>query len=300
MHAASYVTMTQPTYPVSTVAQVYTDKLLSSKMPINVFLSFVFNSSGKNKVPLQLTMFRLYRKWSRSTTHCQHRVDRRWIPAAMQHSHTTQNIRSVIVSVNRISLKKLNYEISRQQKRTGIYSVKWIYEISTEQCGQYSKWQKMYEIKHTTTTTHHNRFTAFFPEPPGWAGARRELLDFMVHAKINRGRHTDHPAGRHSIWTNQCLPPPSPHIFYRPDALPAAQPTVPKHWRQHIRIREKMHRLQICPIVHNWRAPSTTPPSYIRVRAVPVVWECSEGLTDRYTDGRGQYTFRLGYASGKT
>jgi len=39
-----------------------------------------------------------------------------------------------------------------------------------------------------------------------------------------KGRLTEadivHPAGRHSIRTNQCLPPPSPHIFYRPDALP--------------------------------------------------------------------------------
>ena len=59
------------------------------------------------------------------------------------------------------------------------------------------------------STIHHNRFTALFPRPPGWAGARRELLDFMVQGKINRGRHTDHPAGRHSIRTNQCPPPPS-------------------------------------------------------------------------------------------
>jgi len=81
------------------------------------------------------------------------------------------------------------------------------------------------------TGHHHNHFTALFPGPPGWAGARRELLDFMVQGKINRGRHTDHPAGCHSIRTNQCPPPPSP-IFYRPDALPAAQPTVSKHWRQ--------------------------------------------------------------------
>ena len=62
-----------------------------------------------------------------------------------------------------------------------------------------------------STTTHHNRFTALFPGPPGLAGARRELLDFMVQGKINGGTHTDHPAGRHSIRTNQCLPP-SPHI----------------------------------------------------------------------------------------
>ena len=41
-------------------------------------------------------------------------------------------------------------------------------------------------------------------------GARRELLDFMVQGKINRGRHTDHTAGRHSIRTKQCPPPSSP------------------------------------------------------------------------------------------
>jgi len=78
----------------------------------------------------------------------------------------------------------------------------------------------------------HNFFTSFFPGQPGWAGARRVLLDFMVQGKINRGRHTDHPAGRHSVWNNQCPPPPSPPFFYRPDALPAAQPTASKHWRQ--------------------------------------------------------------------
>ena len=60
---------------------------------------------------------------------------------------------------------------------------------------------------------HHNHFTALFPGPSGWAGAKTELLDFMVKGKINRGRHTDHPAGRHSILTNQCPLPPSPPYF---------------------------------------------------------------------------------------
>jgi len=32
-------------------------------------------------------------------------------------------------------------------------------------------------------------------------------VEFMVQGKINRSRHTDHPAGRHSIWTKQCPPP---------------------------------------------------------------------------------------------
>jgi len=60
---------------------------------------------------------------------------------------------------------------------------------------------------------HHNHFMALFPGPPGWTRARRELLDFMVQGKIKRDRHTDHPAGRHSIRTNQCPPSPSPHFF---------------------------------------------------------------------------------------
>jgi len=33
----------------------------------------------------------------------------------------------------------------------------------------------------------------------------------MVQGKINRGRHIDHLAGRHSIQTNQGPPPSSPH-----------------------------------------------------------------------------------------
>jgi len=76
----------------------------------------------------------------------------------------------------------------------------------------------------STTPPHHNRFTILFPGAPGWAGARRELLDFMVQGKINRGRHTDHPAGCHSIRTNQCPPPPSPHILLRA-GCPSCRPT---------------------------------------------------------------------------
>jgi len=60
----------------------------------------------------------------------------------------------------------------------------------------------------TQTHTHTQPFYGPFPGPPRWAGARRELLDFMVQGKINRGRHTDQPAGRHSIQTNQCPAPP--------------------------------------------------------------------------------------------
>jgi len=74
-----------------------------------------------------------------------------------------------------------------------------------------------------TGKTHTKRFTAIFPRPPGWASARRELLDFMVQGKINRGRHTNHPAVRHSIPTNQCQPPSSPNFLQA--RCPSCHPT---------------------------------------------------------------------------
>ena len=82
-----------------------------------------------------------------------------------------------------------------------------------------------FEMIFTSLNTHaHNRFAAIFPGPPRWAVAGRELLDFMVQGKINRGRHTNHPAGRHSIRTNQCPPPPSPPYFLQA-GCPSCRPT---------------------------------------------------------------------------
>jgi len=60
---------------------------------------------------------------------------------------------------------------------------------------------------------HHNRFMALFLGLLGEPVPEEKLLDFMVQGKINRGRHTDHPAGRHSIQTNQCPPPSSPYFL---------------------------------------------------------------------------------------
>jgi len=47
------------------------------------------------------------------------------------------------------------------------------------------------------------------------------LLDFYGAREDNRGRHTDHPDGRHPIQTNQRPTSNIPPIF-TPDALPAA------------------------------------------------------------------------------
>jgi len=44
-----------------------------------------------------------------------------------------------------------------------------------------------------------------------------------VQGKINRGRHTDHPVGRHSVRTNQCPPPPSSRFLQA--GCPSCRPT---------------------------------------------------------------------------
>jgi len=79
---------------------------------------------------------------------------------------------------------------------------------------------------HTTTV-----LRPFFRDHRGEPMPEENFWTLQCKGRSTRW-HTDHPAGRHSIRTNQCPPPPSPHIFYGPDALPTTQPTVSKYWRQ--------------------------------------------------------------------
>ena len=83
---------------------------------------------------------------------------------------------------------------------------------------------------HTHTHTH-ARLTALFPGLPGWAATSWILLkqetvsgsgiSWAVCKSAPCSRQITTPATQHSV-------------FYRPDALPAAKPTVSKHWRDHI------------------------------------------------------------------
>jgi len=75
----------------------------------------------------------------------------------------------------------------------------------------------------------HTRLTALFPGLPGWAGTRKvkpiwislkqETVSGSGHMQVCTALQTDNHAS---------TPPVS---FYRPDALPATQPTASKHWR---------------------------------------------------------------------
>jgi len=86
----------------------------------------------------------------------------------------------------------------------------------------------------------HTRLTALFPGLPMWAGTRKVKpiwilqkqetvsgsgISWAICKSASRFRQTTTP-----------LPPPL-FVFYRPDALPAAQPTASKHWRHIIWIK---------------------------------------------------------------
>jgi len=84
--------------------------------------------------------------------------------------------------------------------------------------------------RHTHT---HARLTAPFPGLPGWAGTRKVIPIWILLKQetvsgsgISWATCKSAPRSRH-------ITTPTPHHsgFYRSDALPAAQPTVSKHWR---------------------------------------------------------------------
>ena len=87
-------------------------------------------------------------------------------------------------------------------------------------------------LPHTQTHTH-TCLTALFPRLPRWAGNRKVkpiwiLLkqETVSGSGISWAICKSAPSSRHVT-----MPAPYHSVFYRLDALPAAQPTASKHWR---------------------------------------------------------------------
>ena len=75
------------------------------------------------------------------------------------------------------------------------------------------------DSRNTHTHTH---LTALFPGLPGWASTRKVKPIWIL-------RKQETVSGKSA---SRSTPAPHHSVFYRPDALPAAQPTASKHWRQ--------------------------------------------------------------------
>ena len=80
----------------------------------------------------------------------------------------------------------------------------------------------------------HTRLTALFPGLPGWAGTRKVKPKWILLKQETVSGSDISWAVCKSAPCSRQITMPAPHhsVFYRPDALPAAQPTVSKHWRQ--------------------------------------------------------------------
>ena len=83
--------------------------------------------------------------------------------------------------------------------------------------------------------THTHRFNGpFFPGLPGWANTRKvKPIWILLKQEAVSGSGISQAICKSTPCSRQ-ITMPAPHysVFYRPDALPAAQPTASKHWRQ--------------------------------------------------------------------
>ena len=86
-------------------------------------------------------------------------------------------------------------------------------------------------LPHTHT---HTRLTALFPGLPGWAGTRKiKSIWILLKQETVSGSGISWAVCQSAPHSRQ-ITTPAPHrsVFYRPDALPAAEPTASKQWRQ--------------------------------------------------------------------
>ena len=107
----------------------------------------------------------------------------------------------------------------------------------------------------------HTRLTALCPGLPRWASTRKVTPIWILLKQ-------ETVSGSSVSWAIcKCAPrsrqitTPAPHysVFYRPDALPAAQPTVSKHWR---------HKSMPQKVTLNWQCRKVSRPC----RVYETVW----------------------------
>ena len=87
-------------------------------------------------------------------------------------------------------------------------------------------------LSHTHTHTH-TRLTALCPGLPRWAVTRKlKPIWILLKQETVSGSGISWAVCKSAPRSRQ-ITTPAPHhsVFYRPDALPATQPTASKHWR---------------------------------------------------------------------
>ena len=88
-------------------------------------------------------------------------------------------------------------------------------------------------LHHALTAHTHTRLTALCLWLPRWAGTRKvKPIWILLKQETVSGSGISWAICKSAHRSRQ-ITMPAPHypVFYRPDALPASQPTVSKHWR---------------------------------------------------------------------
>ena len=83
------------------------------------------------------------------------------------------------------------------------------------------------------TSVTHSHLTALCPGLPGWAGTRKvKLIWILLKQETVSGSGISWAICKSAPCSRQITTPVPHHSdFYRPDALPVAQPIASKHWR---------------------------------------------------------------------
>ena len=132
-------------------------------------------------------------------------------------------------------------------------------------------------------TRTHTRLTALFPGLPRWAGTRKvKRIWILLKQETVSGSGMRWDICKSAPNPRQ-ITTPAPHhsVFYRPYALPAAQPTQSKHWST-MTIVEVKALSDIYPLM---RVPlssifSTPPSSMQRTAFLIYSWPCIDGAKD--------------------
>jgi len=116
--------------------------------------------------------------------------------------------------------------------------------------------------KHT-----HTCLKALCPGLPGWASTRKvKPIWILLKQQTVSGSGISWAIGKSAPCSRQ-ITTPTPHhsVFYRPDALAAAQPTASKHWRHDLRKskRELKEWTHLRPKIENCISINTTATEYI-------------------------------------
>ena len=91
----------------------------------------------------------------------------------------------------------------------------------------------MDEKREILKDTHTPVLTALCPGLPRWAGTRKvKPIWILLEQETVSGNDISWAICKSTHRSRQMtMPAPHHSVFYRPDALPVAQPTVSKHWR---------------------------------------------------------------------